>query len=342
MIPAFLSVHVEPDAYQVGPTGPAAWDGYDAVDEILSTLRTSLARAVGGQPSFTWLFRMDPQIQATCSSGAHAVTAFRDRVDRLAQLGDRFGLHIHPLRWSDERNLWVHEFADRTFTRGCIVSAVETFTQAIGEPPRVHSFGAGMFSDDAIETLDELDVWIDMSADRQFASKAGLAHPVDVASGVDTAPIVGSKVDCSRIPPYPYRPSHDNARRVDQRRGRQIVVVPMSAVPRHPDRPKWRRVARRVRYGLGTPMMTMYTARTWPNPRDFWDVLERHLDSMRHPYVAIGVRTDKPGSKADATVRALFEQLPDHPIASRLEFVDPVAGVPPLLPAHARRGLAWA
>lgn len=342
MIPTFLSVHVEPDAYQVGRTGPTTWDGYDAVDEILSTLRTSLTQAVGGQPNFTWLFRMDPQIQATCPSAAHAAAAFRDRVDRLAQLGDRFGLHIHPLKWSDDRNLWVHEFADRTFVRRCIVTAVEAFTQAFGEPPRVHSFGAGLFSDDMIETLDELDVWIDISADRHYASKAGLAHPPDVATGVDKAPIIGSKIDCSRVPSYPYRPSHDNARRVDQRHGRQLVVLPLTAVPRQPDRPLWRRVARRIRYGLPTPLMTLYTAKTWPSPRDFWDVLERHIDSMSHPYVALGVRTDKPGSAADANVRALFEHLPDHPIASRLEFVDPVHGVPPLLPGRARRGLTWA
>jgi hypothetical protein len=42
-------------------------------------------------------------------------------------------------------------------------------------------------------------------------------------------------------------------------------------------------------------------------------------------YVAFAIRTDGPSSDTFRSVGALLEYLPDHPIAERLRFVDPLS-----------------
>ena len=102
-VPAFLSFHVEPDRYQLGRDGPATWAGYDDLHDVVSALRPVLAERQGEAPCFSWMLRMDPQIEATCPTVDHAASGFGDRVERLASHGDVFGIHVHPIRWSEPR-----------------------------------------------------------------------------------------------------------------------------------------------------------------------------------------------------------------------------------------------
>ena len=46
-VPAFLSFHIEPDAYQLGPSGPATWNGYDALTDLVARLRPMLGEKSG-------------------------------------------------------------------------------------------------------------------------------------------------------------------------------------------------------------------------------------------------------------------------------------------------------
>ena len=340
-VPAFLSVHVEPDAYQLGPAGPASWTGYDALHQLMSSLRAELAERQGVTPRFSWMFRMDPQIAATNPTGAHAVSGFGDRVAGLANQGDVFGIHVHPLRWSNERELWIHDFTDPAWARHCIESSVDTFRNAFGVPPRRHSYGAAFLDEHLTDVLEDVGIRVDLSADRRYLSKEVRQHPEDVLTGVDTSPVIGVYPDGSRIPRFAYRPSRTDARRPDDRHGRQVVLVPLTAAPRGHERPKWRRAASWLRHGMHGRLMTMYPAVQWSNPSDYWDLVERGLRWMPRPYVAISVRTDAPDSAYARNARALFECLPSHRVARRLRFVDPLQQAPSLLSRRARRGLAW-
>ena len=78
-IPAFLSVDVEPDAFQISCDNTQKWPGYGAIFDFSLWLRKELARASGMKPNFGWYYRMDPQIEEVCGRADVAMTAFPDR-----------------------------------------------------------------------------------------------------------------------------------------------------------------------------------------------------------------------------------------------------------------------
>jgi hypothetical protein len=95
-IPAFLSIDVEPDAFQISGDDTEHWSGYRATHEFAVSLRRQLAQASGAKPIFGWYYRMDPQIEQVCGRADIAVTAFPDRAAALREEGDYFGVHTHP------------------------------------------------------------------------------------------------------------------------------------------------------------------------------------------------------------------------------------------------------
>jgi hypothetical protein len=53
--------------------------------------------------------------------------------------------------------------------------------------------------------------------------------------------------------------------------------------------------------------------------------LARAADEGPARYIAFAIRTHSPSLDISRRVRALLEYLPDHPIAERLRFVDPLS-----------------
>jgi len=60
-IPAFLSIDVEPNGFQLASPDPAAWTGYAAMLEFSERLRAKLSARTGTRPRFGWYFRTDPR-----------------------------------------------------------------------------------------------------------------------------------------------------------------------------------------------------------------------------------------------------------------------------------------
>ncbi len=147
-LPAFLNIDVEPDGLQLPQHGPSTWAGYDALEPFLEDLRAAIGEVAPSPPRWAWFLRMDPQVEATSPSAAHAVTAFRDRIRRLEDRGDVFGIHVHPLRWNPGRGCWVHDFVDPAWVSECIVRSADAFGDAFGERPLRHR-GVGAFLDGA-------------------------------------------------------------------------------------------------------------------------------------------------------------------------------------------------
>ena len=63
----------------------------------------------------------------------------------------------------------------------------------------------------------------------------------------------------------------------------------------------------------------------WSHPRTYWDLVARAADEGPARYFAFAIRTDSPSSDMSRRVQALLEYLPNHPIAERLRFVDPLS-----------------
>ena len=59
-------------------------------------------------------------------------------------------------------------------------------------------------------------------------------------------------------------------------------------------------------------------------PKIYWDLVGQAADNQPACYFALAIRTDTPGSVTQERYRQLLEYLPNHPVAKRLQFVDPL------------------
>jgi len=67
--------------------------------------------------------------------------------------------------------------------------------------------------------------------------------------------------------------------------------------------------------------------RHWTSAKAFWDLVERHVESLERPYLAFAIRSGDPDVPDEQRVQAILDELPAHPIASRLRFTTPEAGL---------------
>ena len=327
-VPAFLSIDVEPDGFQLARPGQPTWGGWRSVLETTDCLRAALAARTGVRPAFGWYVRTDPQIAEAAGRADDALVRFPERAARLRDAGDYFGVHAHPVRWSPDRGIWVHDFADADFHAHTVRFALDAFARWAGAPATRYRAGAGFLTNGMVEALDQCGVAVELGLEP--VAGWGLAASA-VPSGVDESPIVGRYTDCQGSPRVAYRPARHDFRVNGGRRGRRLVMIPVASRSLAPEPPLWKRAARRV---LGRPWQprveVLYPTDERLAPHAYWDAVAAELDSMRRPYVSLGIRTDAPDSDVAVRVQRLFEALPTHPLAERLRFVDPVEAAPAL------------
>jgi hypothetical protein len=329
MIPAFLSIDVEPDGFQLTRRDPPSWAGYTALADYAECLRTELNARTGRAPRFGWYFRTDPQIAEIHGRPDHALVAFPERTAGLRAAGDYLGVHAHPIRWAEDRRMWVHEFVDGDWPAQAARFALDAFQEWAGTPARHFRAGAGFLTNRIVEAVDQAGVAVDLTLEpvTGWGTRASV-----VPTGLDSSAIVGSYTDCGGAPRVPYRPSRNDFRVDGGKRGRRLVLVPLTSRALPSGRPWWWRAARRVVRGRRPPPVQMlYPSATWPSPQHFWDLVQSELGSMRHPYLSLGVRTDSATSDVAAKVRRIFDALPAHPLARKLRFEDPLTALPILV-----------
>jgi hypothetical protein len=323
-IPAFLSIDVEPDEFQVSRHDDRPWAGYEVVYEFLRAFRDELARVSGVVPRFGWYFRMDPQIRDICGRADAAISDFTDRRDTLARHSDYFGVHAHPLRWSEKDQVWVHDFGDASWLRECTEFSLDAFEECTGAKTQLYRAGAGFLSNDIIDVLDARGVPIEMSLEP--VSSWGLTAEI-VPTATDSSPIVGKFVDCQNAPQTPYRPERADFRRAGGKDARQILLVPMTTGPRTLPTQEWMSTMEAAPGPRlpDAPVIMLYPTLDWPSERYFWDLVAYQLRGMRNPYLSLAIRTDSPASALMTKLLRLLAELPRHPIAERLTFVDPLS-----------------
>jgi hypothetical protein len=308
LVPMFLSIDVEPDAFQIRGDR-SDWAGFDAMFSFIEMLRRAL-EARGGRPvSLGWYLRTDPQIAAVFGGADYLFREYRERLALLASRGDYFGVHSHPIRWSDAHGQWVHDFDDADWVAHSLRSALGAFERGAGERPRRYRCGAGFVSNEMFEVLDECGVELDLALEP--VAGWGLWSR-EVPSGVDASPMVGAYSDVSGAPRVPYRPARHDFRVRASGAGRHVLVVPVTTVTVKPSPD----VAPEVR--------VLYPSVADGSAASFWDLAAAEIETMEKPYLSIGVRTDAADVALTARVRQVLEALPKHPLAERLDFVDPI------------------
>lgn len=320
-IPAFLSIDVEPDGFQPAHRNLSGWTGYSAMIEFAERLRSNLAKRSGIVPKFGWYFRTDPQIAEAYGRPDYVFVASPDRITQLQTNGDYFGVHMHPVRWCEDRRLWVHDFANAEWLKYCTKFSLDAYKQWSGSPAQCFRSGAGFLSNEIIETIDESGVKVDLSLEP--VSSWGLtAH--DVISGVDSSPILGTYINCRTAPCAPFRPAHHDFRIADDINGRNVIMIPLSTYTVLPNIPSWRKALRHLIREPEQPAQMLYPVLNWPNAHFYWDLVLRQLRSMSRPFLSLAIRTDAVESNGAVKVRRLFDALLQHPLAKQLRFVNPI------------------
>ena len=329
-IPAFLGIDVEPTGFQIATGSASHWGGYAAAQVFAESLRDALARGTGAAPRFGWYLRMDPQIEQVFGRADAVADAVSSHVASARDRGDYFGVHMHPLRWSDLHAGWVHDFRDGYWLRECTHGALDAFERWNGAPTELFRAGAGFLNEDVVDVLEERGVRLEVSFEPMHGWKQRSAT---VGSGVDSTPIVGAYLDCRRAPTSPYRPSRGDFRRRGGAQPRSLCLVPMSSGPYAIAKPDWwsrskrlvRRYCRPLHRHIYSPLDP------WPNPRYFWDLVAHRLATMPRPYLSLAIRTDAGDSVPAMRYRAIFSALLQHPLAHVLRFVDPREALPQLV-----------
>jgi hypothetical protein len=314
-VPAFLSIDVEPDRFQLTANEPPAWRGFEAMIVFAASLREAIAARSGRPPQFGWYFRTDPQIESAYGRPDHALRHYGDHIRRVRAAGDYLGVHVHPIRWNEEHRSWVHDVADVGWLDGSIRSSCAVFAEWAGSPSPYSRYGAGFLNNDVLAAIEASGVTIDLTLE-PVTSWATRVHAVPTT--VDASPIVGAYVDCSGAPREPYVPSREDFRRRASVGSRPLTLVPLSTA-----------VFRR-RFFSPAAVHVLYPSLPWLSERYFWDLAMKQLETMDRPFLSLAIRTDAHDMALTARVRRLFAALPGHPIAERLHWVDPrgvVAGL---------------
>jgi hypothetical protein len=320
-IPSFLSVDVEPDGFQLPFSDPPDWSGYDAMFEIAEQLRSKLTERAGVAPRFGWYFRTDPQIAAVYGRPDHALAEFPERTTRLLAEGDYFGVHSHLIRWCHKEGQWVHDFADAEWAAYCTRFAIQAFSQWQGSPALRFRAGAGFITNTVVDVVEQCGIKVDLGLEP--VSGFGL-YAAEVATAIDSSPMIGPYTDCHTAPRLPYRPAREDFRVHGEHGCRDLVMVPHTTTTLAPEQSLWRRLRGYLDGRSLNRAMMLSPALEWPSADFFWNLVAVQLRSMRTPYLSLAVRTDAPDSVLVARVRQIFAALPQHPLATRLRFTDPL------------------
>ncbi len=318
LIPTVWRVDVEPDQHQPA-VGPRPWDGFAATVALIDKLRDRLGDRSGRAACPTWMLRMDPDIERCFGRADFVVCQHAELFDRLIARGDPMGIHVHHYRWNAERAVAFSDHADGAWTTHCLKVAVDAFKNAFGEPLIRASHG-GYFLDEAV-----LDAAVELGIRVDLTVEPGLAPMIaDPSLGAYATAPSGNFIDCPRHPYYPSRRSLDVACTLPAAR-RPILLVPLTSFDYAAAlRPWHRQIAHRL---LKRPdhHLPLSPWKRWRSPKIYWDLVERAADEQPACYFAFATRTDDPSADSHRRVWELLDALPDHPIAERLQFVDPLA-----------------
>jgi hypothetical protein len=197
--------------------------------------------------------------------------------------------------------------------------AADAFRNAFGRPARLSSHGGYFLTETLVDAAVELGITIDLTVEPGLAAKTG-----DNSFGAYATAPSTNFIDYPRHPYYPSRralgvPSTSPAD------SRPILIVPLTAFDYQTALTPWhRRIAYRLldRPRLHSPLSAW---KKWPSPKLYWDLVARAADEQQFRYFAFATRTDDPASRSHQNVWDLLDHLPNHPIAERLQFVDPLA-----------------
>jgi hypothetical protein len=285
----------------------------------VEAMRNRLSDVSGSGVHPSWFVRCDPDIERCFGRTDFVVQRHRDLFDLLLQRGDALGIHVHAHRWDPAQAVTFSDYADDNWTMHSLTTSAQAFEACFGEPARRSAQGGYFLNDSLLAALESLGIEVDVTVEPGLEPRAA-----DASFGAyATAPSADFR-DCPRRPYYPSRRSFATPA-LSREDARSVLMVPLTAYDYSSlHLSLGRRIARRIlrRPSQHRPLSPW---RDWPSPKVYWDFVERAADTQPARYVAFAVRTDASGAESARRVRDLLNYLPEHPIARRLRFVDPLS-----------------
>lgn len=316
-VPTVLCIDVEPDGTKPRPA--EHWPGFEMILTYADELRDRVAAATGAPARFTWALRLDPQIAALQGSATWLPERYANAFDQLRQAGDVFGAHTHAWRRDGANpDSWLADWADADWVDECLETTLTSFAAAFGRPCEVHRFGDHYTSARLHALLGARGVRVDLTAEpgrRVAALYRGWRG-------------TGRMVDYAAAPRVPYLADPGDPRRASpDPDARGPWQLPLTAVDASPLLPRWRRLARAIRYpGRVRHRPIVLWA---PGPADaLWATVARELTAVARPYLAFAVRSDVLLATHSAEpFRAKIDALLRSPLAPRLAVTDPISAL---------------
>jgi hypothetical protein len=314
-VPVFLCIDLEPTEREARFSDPERWRGVDACADHLERLRPRLAEATGADVRFLWFVRCDPAIGTAFGSPDDLLRLRTGLFDRVLGDGDRVGVHPHAWRSVENANHWVVDHGDTSWVEHCVATSFETYRAHFGAVCALHRFGDGFLSTDVVRLLTELGARFDLTVE-----PGAPANPL-----VPGERSTGSTPDYARAPREPYRPSAGDFLVPDPSADTALWLIPQSSADPSSALPVVRRIGRKARRPFRPSHRPLTLYRAWSSPQAFWDLVERHVDSLERPYLAFALRSEDPAAPDARRVRAVLDELAQHPLARRLRFTDPAS-----------------
>jgi len=312
-IPLVFCIDVEPDARLIRE--PVEWLGFDATRGFLEEQRLPIEQATGSPARFCWFLRLDPQITGCYGSATWVFERYAAVIDNLQRNGDHFGIHPHAYRWLEDRQIWLHDFANQAWMEHCVASSLEAFEQGLGTACRSMRFGDRWLSTETVNCSERLGIRYDLTVEPGSPRRE---------TPMRGEPATGFLPDYYRVPRMPYVPDQRDFRRSSAGpRGVRLIPLTSSALAGIPLR---RRISRLLRNGVRNRRQATPLAfwSDWSPPNAFTQLLDRALAAQVNPYLVFAIRSSI-GARADRR-RAVENNLRDllaHSQAGRFFFCSP-------------------
>ena len=146
------------------PADGLSWRGMTEGIPRLKESVVGLTDHRGREPAFTWLLRVDEQINQIHGAYNWVLSTQRSFLFDLEAGGDELGWHPHFWLQDPDSKKWYQETADIDWQTGMLRAAHRAFMEVFPERARSVRMGWDFHNNHTINTLDELGVTVDFSA----------------------------------------------------------------------------------------------------------------------------------------------------------------------------------
>ncbi len=311
-IPVILCIDAEPDARLIERGRPKVWEGYESAHSYFLNRRAEIENITGTDASYSWFFRLDPQIAEGYGRADWGVDYYKDWIQDYFRSGDEVGLHPHAFRLDDKG--WIADHGNQPWIEFCLDTAFEGFERNLGRPCRAFRFGDRWMNQDTMDYLENSGIDYNLTLEPGYPLQKNLCPDERVT---------GELPDTQKMPRFPYRPLANNYQIPDaSRRGGQWVI-PISSGPVFKKMGRSERLFKKI-FRPSTLRPGNLTLNLSFGANGFGQVLDRILENEKQPYLAFVVRTDAFSNPAYfRNLELNFNKLLSHPLRRRFEFATP-------------------